>query len=465
MVRVRAGLWLLLALGCGARTGLVSGSDEDPPGSVDEGGLGSDDTGGAQGGVPGAGRGGAGGHSAGGLNGGGFGGRGGGGGGGAGGVAGRGGAGGFGGVAGRGAGGGAGGVAGRGGGGGAAGVAGKGGGGSGGVAGGGFGGVAFGGEGGAALGGGGFGGEGGAPLSTACELVGDDPRVAGIKLDEVSSLDANDFVIGDVKSYHWTVQTEDCDAVVQDAEFKLQGADSQVVKFQPSRPSFYHFTLEVTGVGGDHASCKLEVPVEGIGMRVELCWDTSTTTDLDLYLHSPFNRDPWFTAGSTSIALGLSSETCNTSNCAADLRGFDRVDWGYADSPLGACNTPSFEGFTNFGRCPNPRAADDNNQQIANGTTERMQLDNPREGETFRVMAQNFSNLPARPHVFVYCGGERAGAFDAPLRPRDFVNAPYGAFGVMWRATDVTTHVDAAGIVSCSAVPVANGVTLDDSRF
>jgi hypothetical protein len=464
MFRVRAGLWLMLALGCGARTGLIAGSDEDPPTSIDDGGVSGDDGPDAQGGVTGAGRGGGGGQNGGGggFGGGGFGGRGG-----AGGVAGRGGGGfgggGFGGVAGKG-GGGFGGVAGKGGGGGG-GVAGKGGGGAGGRAGGGFGGVPFGGEGGEAIGGGGFGGEGGAPLRTACELVGDDPRVAGIKLDEVSSLDANDFVSGDVKSYHWTVRTEDCDAVVQNAQFKLQGADSQVVKFQPSRPAFYHFTLDVTGLGGDHASCKLEVPVEGIGMRVELCWDTSTTTDLDLYLHSPFNRNPWFTPGSDSIGAGLSGETCNTSNCAADLRGFDRVDWGYADSALTACNTPSFEGFANFGRCPNPRAANDNNQDIAIGTTERMQLDNPHEGETFRVMAQNFDNEPARPHIFVYCGGERAGAFDAPLQPPDFVNNPKGAFGVMWRAADVTAHVDAAGNVSCSAVPVANGVTLDNSSF
>jgi len=311
----------------------------------------------------------------------------------------------------------------------------------------------------------GFGGEGGAPLRTECELVGDDPRVAGIKLDEVSSLDANDFVRGDVRSYHWSVQTEDCDAVVQNAQFKLDGADSQVVKFQPSRPAFYHFRLDVTGVAGDHASCKLEVPVEGVGMRVELCWDTSTTTDLDLYLHTPFDRAPWFIPGSTSIFNGLNDTTCNTSNCSAALRGFDRVDWGYAESAPAACSTPSFEGFKAIGQCPNPRAADDNNHSLAIGTTERMQLDNPGDGQTFRVMAQNFDNAPARPHVFVYCGGERAGAFDAPAMPPNFVAAAPGDFGVMWRATDVTTHVDANGQLSCSAVPVNGALTINDTRF
>jgi len=295
--------------------------------------------------------------------------------------------------------------------------------------------------------------------------VGDDPRVAGIRPDEVASLDADDFVRGDVKSYHWSVRTEDCDAVVQNAEFLLEGADSRVVKFQPSRPSFYHFTLEVTGVGGDRASCNLEVPVEGVGMRVELCWDTSTTTDLDLYLHTPFGHAPWFSGGD-NVLTGLNAFTCNTSNCTAVLRDEPRVDWGYADSPLGACSTPSFEEFLELGRCPNPRAAEDNNQDIATGTTERMQLDNPREGETFRVMAQNFSNTPAQPHVFVYCGGQRAGAFDAPALPADFVGIPEGGFGLMWRAADIVTHVDAAGTVSCDAAPVSsNALTVDNPQF
>ena len=305
-----------------------------------------------------------------------------------------------------------------------------------------------------------------APVSTNCQLTGDDPRVRGIRPDEVASLDGADFVSGDVQSYHWSLQMEDCDAVVSDAQFTLQGVDSRVVMFQPSRPAFYHFTLEVTGVAGDHSACKLEVPVEGAGMRVELCWDTSTTTDLDLYLHNPFDRRPWFAPGSTEVIGGLDNATCNTSNATAILRVESRVDWGFRDSPLGACNTPSFGAFLGLGRCPNPRAADDNNQYIANGTTERMQLDAPLPGQQFRIMVQNFSNLPARPHVFVYCGGQRAGAFDPPSSPSNFVAQIPGGFGVMWRAADITTRVDASGKVACSAEPVLGAaLTIDDARF
>lgn len=311
-------------------------------------------------------------------------------------------------------------------------------------------------------------GAGGAPsppVSTNCQLQGNDPRVAGIQPDQIASLDGRDFVTGDVKSYHWSVQREDCDAIVPDAQFKLDGVDSRVVKFQPSRPAFYHFTLEVTGFAGDRSSCKLEVPVQGVGMRVELCWDTSTTTDLDLYVHTPFNREPWF-APFHSIVLGLNDTTCNTSNAVPTLRSLSRVNWGYADSPLSACNTPSFEDFLGIGRCPNPRAADDNNQSIATGTTERMQLDNPRRGQTFRVMVQNFSNRPAQPRVFVYCGGQRAGAFDTPANPRGFMAAGVSGYGVMWRAADVTTSVDEAGTTSCVAQPVVGrALTFDDATF
>lgn len=301
-----------------------------------------------------------------------------------------------------------------------------------------------------------------------CELEGDDARVAGIKPEETATLDGADFVVGDVKSYRWTIEKEDCDGVVKDAEFKLEGATSRVVKFQPSRPAFYHLTLEATDYFGRRASCRLEVPVEGRGLRVELCWDTSTTTDLDLYLHNPFDQAPWFTPGSTDIETGLDNTTCNTSNAVAVLRDQPRVDWGYPDSAPDACKTPSFSGFlsTEEGDCPNPRASNDNNQGIATGTTERMQLDAPRAGESFRVMVQNYSNRPAQPRVFVYCGGRKVADFQPePLLPR-FVTPSPGAFGVMWRAADIVTLVDAAGNVSCTAQGLTtHSITVNDTSF
>jgi hypothetical protein len=308
---------------------------------------------------------------------------------------------------------------------------------------------------------------GGVPIRTRCTLAADDPRVAGIRPDEVATLDGADFVDGDVASYRWTLKAEDCDAVVQNAEFIFKGATTQVVRFQPSRPAPYHFTLEVTGRGGDRATCEIEVPVKGVGLRTELCWDTSTSADLDIYLHNPFNRDPWFEPGSFGVIDGINETTCNTSNAVPMLRDRPRVDWGYASSPVDACNTPSFQGFLSLGRCPNPRASVDNNQSIASGTTERIQLDNPRDGERFRVMAQNFNNAKAKPRLFVYCSGERAGAFEAPSMPANFQGPSMSGFGVMWRIADITTKHDAQGRVVCSAVPVNDraAVSFDDPSF
>jgi hypothetical protein len=95
-----------------------------------------------------------------------------------------------------------------------------------------------------------------------------------------------------------------------------------------------------------------------------------------------------------------------------------------------------------------------------------MQLDNPLNGQTFRVMVQNFSNGVAHPHVFVYCGGQKAGAFDAPSSPANFVSPNPGSFGTMWRPADITTIVDAAGNVFCNTRPVTpNAVTNDDLSF
>jgi len=318
------------------------------------------------------------------------------------------------------------------------------------------------------------GGASGAPprVEFHCDVAPDDPRVAGIRPHEVATLDADWFVTGPVRRYRWTLVNEDCDAIVRDREYMLDGVESKVVQFRPSRPSNYSFKLEVTSTDGQNAQCMVTVPVQGVGLRVELCWDTSTSTDLDLYLHSPFNTTPWFDPAGTVPIMGIWPNTCTPPNCAADFRGYERPDWGYAPAPLEACSSLPFAGFLGLGICPNPRASDDNNQEIASGTAERIQLDNPREGETFRVMVQNFDDSPAKPNLFVYCGRERVAALQPPPAPPNFV-CPRGLpdcaahFGVMWRAADITTHVSPSGEISCSPAPVPQNrvITFNDPTY
>ena len=316
---------------------------------------------------------------------------------------------------------------------------------------------------------------GGAPprVEFHCDVAPNDPRVAGIRPHDVATLDADWFVTGPVRTYRWTLVNEDCDAIVPNTEYVLDGVESRVVQFRPSRPSNYSFKLEVTSIDGQNASCMVTVPVQGTGLRVELCWDTSTSTDLDLYVHNPFDFAPWFDVSQGFVPENtISPRTCTPSNCSATDRPYLRPDWGYPEASLDACRSPPFEGFLGKGFCPNPRASDDNNQDIAIGTAERVQLDNPGEGQVFRVMVQNFNNLPAKPNVFVYCGRERVDALVPPPSPRNFICADTEKclenFRLMWRATDITTHVAPSGEISCTTAPAkpqSRVITINDPTY
>lgn len=308
----------------------------------------------------------------------------------------------------------------------------------------------------------------------SCPTTLDDPRLPLVEPERQTVIDGSQFVEGVARSFRWTVEEEDCDAIVPSEGYVLKGANTAKVAFQPSRPAPYKLKLEVTGVRGEHESCELRVPVRGRGMRFELCWDTSTLTDLDLYLHTPFDTLPWLSPSASGVVDGINGTTCNLANCTADLRfKKPRTNWGYADSPLSACDAgPAAPQFRAKGICPNPRAGLDNNQDLAEGTAERIQLDNPKHGQRFRVMVQNFDNGAATPHVFAYCAGQRAGAVEAPNDPPLFRAANPGRFGVMWRAFEVVPQVDGAGnTLGCSvtALQAPNSsrldVTIDDPRF
>jgi hypothetical protein len=314
------------------------------------------------------------------------------------------------------------------------------------------------------------------PIDTTTDLVAlscptdpNDARLSPIGQGQSARIDGSQFVTGSVATWSWSVVNEDCDAVVKRQSYSLEPRDQAVVTFRPGRPTSYVLRLHVTDASGDEAECQFEVPVVGRGLRVELCWDTSTTTDLDLYLHRPFNTSDWFTFSSGGLAYAMTGDTCNPANCPADLRfGYPRVDWGYPDSPMEWCDAgPSAADFRRLGRCPNPRAGIDNNQNLITGTSEVIQIDVP-EAAPYRVMAQNFSNTPASPQAFVYCAGRPAGSFAPPSRPPNFVANPEGVYGTMWRVADITPTLDAGGAMTgCSAEPIpeAEGVTIDDPRY
>ena len=109
-----------------------------------------------------------------------------------------------------------------------------------------------------------------------------------------------------------------------------------------------------------------------------------------------------------------------------------------------------------LGNCPNPRLDIDNNlSPMRIGLPENINVDNPRDGETFRIMVQNFTGGESHPVVNVYCGGRRVATFgEAPDQVNNF-RGPRGDMGVgaMWRVADVTVNVDPATgeVTGCDA--------------
>jgi hypothetical protein len=136
---------------------------------------------------------------------------------------------------------------------------------------------------------------------------------------------------------------------------------------------------------------------------------------------------------------------------------------------------PQGRQWREVGECTNPRLDIDNNLAKGTGVPENINLDNPREGETFRIMIQNFTGSRAHPLVNIYCGGTRVATYGAdPDEVDGFAGTPgQEGIGAMWRVADVTTFVDADGTTTgCEAVllhpPGMNAgydVTYDDPRY
>lgn len=266
------------------------------------------------------------------------------------------------------------------------------------------------------------------------------------------------FFSGTARSWQWEVRGGPCDALLRTPTFTTRDLNARDAAFHPTLSGDYSVTLTVVTMAGETLRCTFVVHIAGPGLRVELCWDTNTTVDLDLYLHTPRNTDPWFNNASTPL-ISVNQNSCNWSNCEAVLRGgLGRVEWGYARSPLSACeNGPHGPEWRTVGNCGNPRLDIDNNLSKASGVPENINVDTPREGERFRVMVENFTGTSAHPMVNVYCGGHlRATIGAAPDVLPDFTGSSgSSSIGAMWRAADIVVHTDSTGATTgCDVTPL-----------
>lgn len=289
-----------------------------------------------------------------------------------------------------------------------------------------------------------------------------DPRVPEGQPFTAYPLNGATFFSGAAMSWNWTIVGGPCDTILPRPSYTLTTPNMQNATFHPTLSGDYTVTMDVTLADGTHFTCTWIIHVSGPGLRIEMCYPESQTQDLDLFLSRPSYTGNWYV--DMMNAYGASPSTCGWHDCEATLRGtlraggtYPRANWGYADSPISACTgSPQGAQWRAIGHCANPRLDIDNNLQEGTGVPENINVDDPHDGDMFRVMVQNWTGTIARPAVNVYCDGRRVATYGvAPDTVPAFMGTSGGSsIGAMWRVADVTTHVDAAGHTTCDVTAV-----------
>lgn len=307
----------------------------------------------------------------------------------------------------------------------------------------------------------------------SCPSPGDPRTPDGVPLTPYE-LDGSLFWPGEAASWRWRIEGGPCDNLgATEASFTLTGARSRVATFTPTLSGDYRITLTVETPDGPF-ECSWVVQVDGPGLRIEMCYPESDTVDLDLYMMRTSTPGPWF---GESVLTDPNPDACGWHNCEAAIRGSGpRVDWGYDDTDLDGCiGGPQGDQWAELGACSNPRLDIDNNLSEGIGVPENINVDEPRDGDEFRIMIQNFSGTLARPVVNIYCGGSRRATFGAaPDEVEDFaLITQRGNPGAMWRVADVRMVAGRDGVADdCIVQPLhppgqAEGyfVTYDDPTW
>jgi hypothetical protein len=307
-----------------------------------------------------------------------------------------------------------------------------------------------------------------------------DPRVPDAQPFVDYGLHGGDFFSGSATAWRWTVTGGPCDTILPRPSFTLTNTTMENAVFHPTLSGDYTVTMDVTQADGSHFLCTWIVHVLAPGLRIEMCYPEASTEDLDLFLSRPGFSGNWYV--DMVDAFGPAPSSCGWHDCEATIRGtmrsgtpYSRASWGYADSPISACSgSPQGAQWRAIGHCANPRLDIDNNLSEGIGVPENINVDDPHDGDQFRVMVQNFTGTIARPVVNVYCDGRRVATYGvAPDDVPSFAGTSgYSGIGAMWRVADVLTHVDASGATTCDVTAVhppgttsGYDVTYDMARF
>ena len=280
----------------------------------------------------------------------------------------------------------------------------------------------------------------------ACPAPGD-PRIPLAAPFQDYPLRGGDFYMGDARGWRWEIEGGPCDGIVAgQSSFELENPNGQNAIFRPRLSGSYRVTLVVTTADGEFR-CTWVVHVSGPGLRIEMCYPESNTQDLDLMMMPTDRAGPWYSPPISAFAV--SPNACSWANCEAMMRAaLPRVNWGYPDTAIENCDGgPQGFQWRALGRCSNPRLDIDNNLSEGTGLPENINIDNPNNGDQFRIMIQNFSGPRAHPVVNIYCGGQRAATFGAAPDVVPGFQGANGALsvGAMWRVADVRVQVDGQG--------------------
>jgi hypothetical protein len=220
-------------------------------------------------------------------------------------------------------------------------------------------------------------------------------------------------------------------------------------------------------VGDDIYTCEFAIVVQGLGLRVEMTWDTQGSahgnTDVDLHLHK------W---GTPPTGFFTAVDDCYYMNCKASSccwAGPPECDWGLEHTlDLAACqDAPHGEGdqWVEHGFCANPRLDVDviycdSTETDPRGSfcaPENINVDNPPLGEPMRIMVNYYSQHSyfgvTNAFVNVYCGGALRGSFG----PQELVNgSDYGETNDNWLVADVQFYIGECGALDCEIVPLGD---------
>ena len=271
------------------------------------------------------------------------------------------------------------------------------------------------------------------------------------------------FWTGSATSWSWTVTGGPCDQLLYSSSghvsYTLNGANTTMVAtpqitFHPTLSGDYTFVMTVVDAQGVSHTCTFIVHIRGPGLRAELCWDTTGSSDVDLHVHKPGTTSSWFTTNG-QVGGTINTDDCYYYNCKATTFA-TRPNWGYANSAISEC-VGSQEGaqWQALNYCANPRLDVDNISTV--GIPENTNVDNPANNQTFRVMVHYYGGSgTTHPMVNVYCGGHLLGTYGAAPDLVTTFTAPGGfARGPMWRVVDATTMVDASGnTTGCTLTPL-----------